>query len=104
MVNGSLDTLSSCQQFVREIKQMPLEPNTKVALDLGKTSKYSGSFLGFLIEAIRHIRSQGADIVLVTNDSGLLELMDCCGITKIVSILPRVPAGYYKSPETWIED
>lgn len=104
VVNESLDSLKNCQEFIREIRNLPLQPNIKVALDLGKTSKYSGSFLGFLIEAIKYIRSAGSDIVLITNDEGLLELFECSGITRLVSVLPRLPMNYSRRPDAWMAE
>jgi hypothetical protein len=101
LVRGNLESVRSCLEFIQQVKNMPLHSGAKVALELTNKDKYSGSLLGFLIEAIKHIRDQGADVILVTQNDMLLDLFELGGIHKIVSILPRVPSGYYKDPETW---
>ena len=91
-VTDSLSTIQDCQKFVQIIKQLPLDPGVRIYLDFNQISFITGSFVGFLVSALRYLQDQACRVVFITSQQEVIDLLELTGTSRMVPVLAEMPS------------
>jgi hypothetical protein len=91
LININIDLLlvPDCGKFSQIVNDC-LKTSCRIALCFSDKILISGSFLGFLMEKVKRIKSLSGEMVIITGNPDLLDLLAATNLGMLINIYPRL--------------